>query len=209
MNGREENNQVQITGEVIANFTFNHEMYGEKFYEAFVRVPRSSGVSDQIPIMVSERLLDVMAEWRGCWLNMTGQLRTYNAYVDGRVKLRLHVFVREVESVDLSANPFPKAKNLIELDGYLCKAPIYRKTPLGREIADLLLAVNRPYSKSDYIPCICWGRTARHIAGQGVGTRCILMGRIQSREYTKLLEDGGEETRVAWEVSVGTLYTER
>ena len=202
MDNRNKNNQVQITGEVITNFTFDHEVHGEGFYECFIMVPRISGAFDQIPIMVSDRLVEVSADWLGNWITVTGRLQTYNLHECGRNKVKIHVFAQEVEAFDPLSKIPPHEDNQVILNGYLCKKPTYRKTPLGREIADLILAVNRPYGKSDYIPCICWGRNARYVASLDIGTSLTLEGRIQSRDYIKKLEDGSEEERTAYEVSV-------
>ena len=183
-----ENNQVIIMGEIISDFQFSHEIFGEGFYMVDVNVPRLSDSCDVIPLMVSERLIDVNEDYRGQGIMVQGQFRSYNRHenVSGqglmmrKNKLVLSVFARELEFVD--EMPESSKTNQIYLDGYICKEPIYRKTPLGREIADLLLAVNRPYGKSDYIPCICWGRNARYVSGFDVGQHVQLIGRIQSRD---------------------------
>ena len=198
-----ENNQVTIMGEVVGDFTFSHEIFGEGFYMVDVEVARLSESFDVIPVMVSERLLDVSADYKGCNLCVTGQFRSYNRHEEKKNKLVLSVFAREIEFIDVIEE---SAKtNQIYLDGYICKEPVYRKTPLGREIADLLLAVNRPYGKSDYIPCICWGRNARYVSNFTVGSRCLVWGRIQSREYMKKRSEEMTEKRVAYEVSVSKL----
>ena len=198
-----ENNQVTIMGEVIGDFTFSHEIFGEGFYMVDVEVARLSESYDVIPVMVSERLLDVNADYRGSNLCVMGQFRSYNRHEEKKNKLVLSVFAREIEFMDTIEE---SAKtNQIFLDGYIFKEPVYRKTPLGREIADLLLAVNRPYGKSDYIPCICWGRNARYVSSFTVGSRCLVWGRIQSREYVKKISEEMTEKRVAYEVSVSKL----
>lgn len=198
-----ENNQVTVMGEIVSPFVYSHEIFGEGFYMADLQVARLSESMDIIPLMVSERLLDVNEDYRGSLVTVSGQFRSYNRHEERKNKLVLSVFAREIEFVEDIAE---SAKtNQIYLDGYICKPPIYRKTPLGREIADLLLAVNRPYGKSDYIPCICWGRNARFAAGFEVGARCIVMGRIQSREYVKKISEEDVEKRVAYEVSVSKL----
>ncbi len=153
--------------------------------------------------MVSERLLDVNGDYKGMYIMVNGQFRSYNRHEERKNKLVLSVFAREIEFVDEIGES--TKSNQIYLDGYICKEPVYRKTPLGREIADLLLAVNRPYGKSDYIPCICWGRNARFASNFEVGARCAVWGRIQSREYMKKLSDEQLEKRVAYEVSVSKL----
>ena len=198
-----ENNQVTIMGEVIGDFMFSHEIFGEGFYMVDVEVARLSESSDVIPVMVSERLLDVNADYKGRNLCVAGQFRSYNRHEEKKNKLVLSVFARELEFMDTIEE---SAKtNQIYLDGYICKEPVYRKTPLGREIADLLLAVNRPYGKSDYIPCICWGRNARYVSSFTVGSRCLVWGRIQSREYMKKISEELTEKRIAYEVSVSKL----
>ncbi len=198
-----ENNQVVIMGEIVSDFTFSHEIFGEGFYMVDVRVERLSDSIDIIPLMVSERLLDVNGDYKGMYIVVNGQFRSYNRHEERKNKLVLSVFAREIEFVDEIGES--TKSNQIYLDGYICKEPVYRKTPLGREIADLLLAVNRPYGKSDYIPCICWGRNARFASNFEVGARCAVWGRIQSREYMKKLPDEQLEKRVAYEVSVSKL----
>lgn len=203
MNRFVENNQVTISGEIISEFRYNHEVFGEKFYLVDVRVQRLSGSYDVIPVMVSDRLVDVSYDCRGMLICISGQFRSYNHHDENKNRLILTVFVRDMEFLEeLEAGP--KA-NQIYLEGYICKEPVYRKTPLGREIADVLLAVNRPYGKSDYIPCICWGRNARFAGNFQVGQRCAVWGRVQSREYIKKISDEQVENRVAYEVSVSKL----
>ncbi len=198
-----ENNQVVIMGEIVSDFAFSHEIFGEGFYMVDVRVERLSDSIDIIPLMVSERLLDVNGDYKGMYIVVNGQFRSYNRHEERKNKLVLSVFAREIDFVDeIGENT---KSNQIYLDGYICKEPVYRKTPLGREIADLLLAVNRPYGKSDYIPCICWGRNARFASNFEVGARCAVWGRIQSREYMKKISDEQLEKRVAYEVSVSKL----
>ena len=168
-----------------------------------VSVERLSDSIDIIPLMVSERLLDVRGDYKGMYIVVNGQFRSYNRHEERKNKLVLSVFAREIDFVEeIGENT---KSNQIFLDGYICKEPIYRKTPLGREIADLLLAVNRPYGKSDYIPCICWGRNARFASNFEVGARCAVWGRIQSREYMKKISEEQLEKRVAYEVSVSKL----
>lgn len=199
---RIENNKVTLSGEIVSNFGFSHEVYGEGFYTAMLASERESTVKDIIPIMVSERLIDVKADWIGRFVKVSGQFRSYNKNENGRRHLKLLVFVREFEDITDERGFGLEDENLISLDGYICKEPKYRKTPLGREIADILLAVNRPYGKSDYIPCIAWGRNARFASGLEVGARLQIDGRIQSREYQKRISDDECETRTAYEVSV-------
>lgn len=198
------NNQVTIAGEVVSEFTFSHEVYGEHFYIVNIAVCRLSNSYDVIPVMVSERLIDVTSDYHGCVLQVSGQFRSYNRHEENRNRLVLSVFAREAvlasQEDEDEQNP-----NHIFLDGYVCKHPVYRKTPLGREIADVLLAVNRPYGKSDYIPCICWGRNARFADKFEVGSHIQIWGRIQSREYQKKITEDQYEKRVAYEVSVSKL----
>lgn len=198
-----ENNQVSIMGKIASGFTFSHEVFGEGFYMVDVLVSRLSDSSDRIPVMVSERLIDVTQDYQGEYIQVSGQFRSYNRHEEKKNRLVLSVFAREVSFVEEENDKIKT--NQIFLDGYICKMPVYRKTPLGREIADMLLAVNRPYGKSDYIPCICWGRNARFASGFEVGGHVQVWGRIQSREYMKKLEGDMAEKRVAYEVSVSKL----
>ena len=198
-----ENNQVTIMGKVATEFSFSHEVFGEGFYMVEVEVKRLSNSEDRIPLMISERLIDVTQDYTGEYIMVHGQFRSYNRHEEQKNRLVLSVFVREISFME--EEPDGTKTNSIWLDGYICKEPIYRKTPLGREIADLLLAVNRPYGKSDYIPCICWGRNARYASGLKVGEHVQLLGRIQSREYVKRISDTETEKRVAYEVSVSKL----
>jgi len=197
------NNQVTISGEIVSDFQYSHELYGEKFYMVDVKISRLSDSSDIIPVMVSDRMLDISRDYTGLLVSIDGQFRSYNRHEENRSRLLLSVFARDIEWLDQLKEGY-KA-NQIYLEGYICKEPIYRKTPLGREIADLLLAVNRPYGKSDYIPCICWGRNARFASNFALGTRCEVWGRIQSRNYIKKFTDGNTEERIAYEVSVSKL----
>lgn len=207
MNREIKNNQVTLSGEIASNFEFSHEVFGEGFYTAMLASERTSGQKDIIPIMVSERLVDTGADRTGRFVKVSGQFRSYNKHEDERSKLVLSVFARELEEIEFEHEEPGSGndENNIFLDGYICKPPIYRNTPLGREIADILLAVNRPYGKSDYIPCIAWGRNARFADGLEVGTRLQIEGRIQSREFQKRISDDEFETRTAYEVSVSRL----
>lgn len=198
-----ENNQVSMMGKIASQFAFSHQVFGEGFYTVDLLVKRLSDSEDRIPLMVSERLVDVTQDYEGEYIQVHGQFRSYNRHEEKRNRLVLSVFVRELSFVEEEDDSI--TINQIFLDGYICKPPVYRKTPLGREIADLLLAVNRPYGKSDYIPCICWGRNARYAAAFGVGGHVLVWGRIQSREYMKKLGENETEKRVAYEVSVGKL----
>lgn len=198
-----ENNQVSIVGEIISDFQYSHEVYGEGFYMVEVAVNRLSNFSDYIPLMISERLIDTSQSYIGQKVYVTGQFRSYNRHEELKNRLVLSVFVREIEFIEEETEEMKS--NQIILDGYICKDPIYRKTPLGREIADLLVAVNRSYGKSDYIPCICWGRNARFAARFEVGMHVQIWGRIQSREYVKRLSEDEVEKRTAYEVSVSKI----
>ncbi len=198
-----ENNQVSIMGKIASGFTFSHQVYGEGFYLTDLLVKRLSDQEDRIPLMVSERLVDVTQDYEGEYIMVQGQFRSYNRHEEKKNRLVLSVFVRELSFVEEADDSIKT--NQIFLDGYICKPPVYRKTPLGREIADLLLAVNRPYGKSDYIPCICWGRNARYASAFEVGGHVLLWGRIQSREYIKKLNENQTEKRTAYEVSVSKL----
>ena len=191
MNRVVENNQVTISGKIVSEFKFSHELFGEKFYFMDVKIPRLSGSSDVLPIMVSDRLMDVNQDYDGEIVNVAGQFRSYNRHEEQKNRLILSVFATEIVFVDEIEEGV--RSNQIYLEGFICKEPIYRKTPLGREITDILIAVNRPYGKSDYIPCICWGRNARFASGLEVGTRCIVKGRIQSREYMKKISEEQSE----------------
>lgn len=198
------NNQVTLSGEIVSGFEFNHEVYGEGFYTAMLAIERTSGQKDVIPILVSNRLVDVKKDLAGRFAKVSGQFRSYNKHEGEKNRLILSVFATEFE--EFEEMPFSdNYRNCITLDGYICKPPNYRETPLGREIADILLAVNRPYGKSDYIPTICWGRNAAYAGGLEVGTRLRIQGRIQSREYQKQISDDEYETRTAYEVSVGKM----
>ena len=203
MNRIAENNQVTISGEITSKLHFSHEAFGEKFYIFSVKVQRLSGAFDNIRVMVSERLFNVAEEYTGLPVYIEGQFRSYNQFGEFKNRVMLSVFARKILLLDEEEKN--TKSNQIHLNGYICKRPVCRQTPLGREIADLLLAVNRPYGKSDYIPCICWGRNARYAESLEVGTRLSLAGRIQSREYTKQISETEQEQRVAYEVSVSRI----
>ena len=206
-----ENNYLTLVGKVTGEKRFSHEIYGERFYIFDLSIPRLSGNADVIPITVSERLITDEMLQEGKKLLVKGQFRSYNSYENEKNRLILTVFakdVTELEEDEQEENEISKKDtitNEVVLIGYICKKPIYRQTPFGREIADLLLAVNRAYNKSDYIPSIAWGRNARFCQNLEVGTRVKIVGRVQSRNYEKKLEDGTVETRVAYEVSIGSL----
>lgn len=196
----EKNNKVFISGEIISDAEFSHEVYGEGFYEMNVLVKRLSGQGDILPVTISERLISDKELKKGANINAIGQFRSYNKLVDGKSKLMLTVFVREIVEESIVRNP-----NSIVLKGYICKSPIYRTTPFNREIADVLIAVNRSYNKSDYIPCIAWGRNARFAKNLEVGEKVALIGRIQSREYQKRVADDDIRVLTAYEVSISKL----
>ena len=196
-----ENNTVTIVGTVKSKPEFSHEMYGEGFYNVYLEVPRLSDISDTLPITVSERLISGVGLEVGSKLVVLGQLRSYNKLLDGSNKLILTIFARDLKKDDEEI----KNPNQIYLDGFICKKPIYRTTPFGREITDMLIAVNRPYNKSDYIPSIAWGRNARYSENLTVGDRIRVWGRIQSREYQKKLNEDEVITRTAYEVSISKM----
>lgn len=205
----DDNNHLVLVGKVTSEKRFSHEIYGEKFYIFDLSVPRLSGNADIIPVTISERLLTLRDLEIGNKVEIDGQFRSYNSYEQERNRLILTVFVKDIQFIDNQeeeeeANQ-DTISNEVTLDGYICKKPIYRKTPFGREISDILLAVNRAYNKSDYIPCIAWGRNARFCENIPVGTEVKIIGRVQSREYEKKHEDGTVEKKVAYEVSVSSL----
>ena len=206
-----ENNYLTLVGKVTGEKKFSHEIYGERFYIFNLEIPRLSGNEDIIPITVSERLIKEDTLKEGNKLLIKGQFRSYNSYENEKNRLILTVFAKDI--MELQENEDEENEmvrkdiitNEVVLVGYICKKPIYRQTPFGREISDLLLAVNRAYNKSDYIPCIAWGRNARFCQNLEVGTEVKVVGRVQSRAYEKKHEDGTIENRVAYEVSVGSL----
>ena len=206
-----ENNYLTLVGKVTGEKKFSHEIYGEKFYVFDLEILRLSGNSDIIPITVSERIVTDEMLILGKKLLVKGQFRSYNSYENEKNRLILTVFAKdivEIEENEEEENEMVKkdvVTNEVVLIGYICKQPIYRQTPFGREIADILLAVNRAYNKSDYIPTIAWGRTARFCQNLEVGTKVKVVGRVQSRIYEKKYEDGTVENRVAYEVSIGSL----
>ena len=200
INENKQNNKVYLKGEIVTEARFSHEMYGEGFYEMDILVKRLSGQADVLPVTISERLIERGNVKVGTELKALGQFRSYNKLVDGKSKLMLTVFVREILDEDYSQNP-----NNIVLSGYICKPPIYRTTPFNREIADVLIAVNRAYNKSDYIPCIAWGRNARFVKNLSVGEKIALSGRIQSREYQKKISETETKFMTAYEVSISKL----
>lgn len=206
-----DNNHLVLMGKVTSEKRFSHEIYGESFYIFDMEVPRLSDTQDIIPVTISERLIPEGSLEIGKKVLIKGQFRSYNSYENERNKLILTVFAKDIffeDEIESQVNEEENKEivsNEVILTGYICKKPIYRQTPFGREIADLLLAVNRAYNKSDYIPAIAWGRTARFCQNIDVGTEVKVTGRVQSRTYEKKFEDGTSETRVAYEVSVASL----
>ena len=195
------NNKIYLEGKVTSGLEFSHEMYGEGFYTFDLDVMRLSDSVDTLNITVSERLLSDIKLEVGIDVIVEGQLRSYNKFIDGSNKLILTVFARNIEPcIERSKNP-----NEIFLDGYICKEPIYRTTPFGREIADVLLAVNRAYNKSDYIPTIAWGRNSRFCQTLSVGDNIKVWGRLQSREYQKKVSDSEVIRKIAYEVSISKM----
>lgn len=197
-----QNNVVHLSGQIASELEFSHEIMDEKFYDFTIAVQRLSGQKDFVPVTVSERIIGENNFEIGNLIGLIGQFRSYNKIVENHSKLVLKVFVRELCDYD------EQLPNSIEIEGYVCKPPIYRTTPFKREICDLLVAVNRAYNKSDYIPAIAWGRNARFASTFSVGNKVRLVGRIQSRPYQKQLESGEVEERVAYEVSVSALLSE-
>ena len=193
-----ESNVAELCGVVLSELRFSHKTYGEIFYTFVLGIERRSGYIDEINSMVSERLIFDNPPREGDFVEIKGQIRTYNEIVDEKNKLNVVVFAKEI----YQSENFGYNENYIYLEGFLCKEPLKRTSPLGREICDMMLAVNRMYNKSDYIPCIAWGRNAGYAEKLGVGTKLALEGRIQSREYKKKLDDGTAEMRKAFEVSV-------
>lgn len=195
-------NVVTVIGDIHSPLVFSHEMYGEGFYTFEINVARLSDYNDVLPITVSERIMMELSMDVGTTVKVEGQLRSYNKYEDGRNKLILTIFARELCLYDEEEVKNP---NQITLDGYICKKPVYRSTPFGREITDMLIAVNRPYNKSDYIPCIAWGRNARFSEKLQVGDHLKIWGRVQSREYQKRLSEDKTAKRIAYEVSISKM----
>ena len=193
-----ESNIAELCGAVLSELKFSHKTYGEIFYTFVLGIERRSGYIDEINIMVSERLIFDNPPRINDFVEIKGQVRTYNELLEGRNKLNVVVFAKEIY---LSEN-FGYNENYVYLEGFLCKEPLKRTSPLGRDICDLMMAVNRMYNKSDYIPCIAWGRNAGYAESLGVGTKLSVEGRIQSREYRKKFEDGSSEMRKAFEVSI-------
>lgn len=204
INELQSSNKVILQGEVADELVFSHEIYGESFYEFNLKVKRLSDTYDLIPVTISNRIMQDVDLYPGVTFSFEGQFRSYNKLIDGKSKLMLTVFVLQVLNDQEIMCP-----NEIELTGYICKEPIYRVTPFKREICDLLLAVNRSYNKSDYLPCIAWGRNARYVRNFAIGDKITVVGRIQSREYSKKLDDGEVVTKVAFEVSLSKITADK
>ena len=204
-----DNNHITLVGKVTSDKKFSHEIYGEKFYIFELSIPRLSGNADNIPVTISERLLTERDLPIDSKILLEGQFRSYNSYQGEKNRLILTVFAKNIEFMENQEEEIVAGRDIttneVVLDGYICKEPIYRKTPFGREISDILLAVNRSYNKSDYIPCIAWGRNAKFCETVPVGAEIRVIGRVQSRKYEKKYEDGTVEERVAYEVSVSSL----
>lgn len=201
-----ENNKIELCGVIASTPELNHKNYGENFYGFRLSCSRKSTEKDMLPIIVSDRLVEIKDLQVGKKISVKGQVRTFNKHIsDDKRKLLIMVFARDVREVEEESESAPEFNNNVKLSGYICKPPVYRVTPKGREIADVLIAVNRTYGKSDYIPCITWGRNARYTGNLDVGTRVDVEGRLQSREYTKKLDDGTEEIRTAYEISVSRI----
>ena len=194
-------NKVYIEGIIVSELSFSHEMYGEGFYNFNVEVPRLSETADILPITVSERLFATMDMSAGQKIKVEGQLRSYNKFIDGANRLILTIFARDIKPIE----EISKSPNQIFIEGFICKSPIYRTTPFGREITDLLVAVNRPYNKSDYIPAIAWGRNARFSSTLTIGAHIKVWGRVQSREYEKKLSEENSIKKTAYEVSISKM----
>lgn len=195
------NNQINLTGRVFSSPEYSHTLYGEAFYRLILNVDRLSGASDSIPVTVSERLLCGIPLEEGSLLSLSGQIRSYNQHSENGNRLTITVFALEISREPDDSAHFNEAV----IEGHICKPVVYRTTPFSREIADILLAVNRRYGKSDYLPCIAWGRNARFVRELGVGSKIHISGRLQSREYQKCFADGRSETRMAYEVSCSTI----
>ena len=189
------NNNVKLTGTITTEYSHHHSLYGEGFYTAMLAVNRASGAVDLIPLMISDRLINTNEDMTGACVCLNGEFRSYNQHDADRTRLVLHVFVHGIEVLDAG-----KDSNDISLEGYICKQPTYRQTPLGRQISDVMLAVNRAYGKTDYVPCILWGRNAFFASSLGVGDFVRIAGRIQSREYMK-----DDAVKTAYEVSARQL----
>lgn len=201
-NNMENNNIINLTGKIVSDFEYSHQVYGESFYSFNLECKRLSDAADILPVTISERLIITENISVGSFVEIQGQLRSYNNYLEGKTHLVLTVFAKDIVTKDgeICGNP-----NEIKLTGFICKPPVYRKTPFGREIADVLLAVNRAYNKSDYIPVICWGRNARFAGTLSVGDNISVYGRMQSRVYHKKIDENSYVEKTAFEVSVSKI----
>jgi len=199
-------NNIEIRGVISSDFTFSHEVYGEGFYNFIVGASRLSESIDLLPVTVSERLISSMALAQGDLVDIRGQVRSYNNYIqeERRNRLLITIFAREIEQIDADSSAL-KNPNNVYLDGFICKKPVFRETPFGREIADILLAVNRSYNKSDYIPCICWGRNAKFASTLNISDNVRIGGRLQSRVYQKKYDDGSVVEKSAYEISISKI----
>ncbi len=200
-NSNTQNNIIELSGQIASEFTYSHQVYGEAFYSFMLCSKRLSDTYDTLPVTVSERLLIDVEAKSGQFISVTGQLRSYNSYSEGKTHLILTVFAKDIKIINEPANDI----NNIRLDGFICKPPVYRTTPFNREIADILLAVNRAYKKSDYIPIICWGRNAKYASTLEVGSNISVTGRMQSRIYHKKLSETETIEKTAYEVSVSKI----
>ena len=203
---QETTNNIEIRGVISSDFVFSHEVYGEGFYNFMVGSARLSESVDLLPVTISERLISGMDLMQGDFIDIRGQVRSYNSYIqeERRNRLLITIFAREIEVLD-PENISPKNPNNVFLDGFICKKPVFRETPFGREIADVLLAVNRSYNKSDYIPCICWGRNARFAGNLNISDNVRIGGRLQSRVYQKKYDDGSVVEKSAYEISISKI----
>lgn len=200
-NSNTQNNIIELSGQIASEFTYSHQVYGEAFYSFMLCSKRLSDTYDTLPVTISERLLIDVEAKSGQFISVTGQLRSYNSYSEGKTHLILTVFAKDIKIINEPAND----TNNIRLDGFICKSPVYRTTPFNREIADILLAVNRAYKKSDYIPIICWGRNAKYASTLEVGSNISVTGRMQSRIYHKKLSETETIEKTAYEVSVSKI----
>ncbi|MDO5388642.1 MAG: single-stranded DNA-binding protein [Clostridia bacterium] len=200
-NSNVQNNIIDLSGQIISDFVYSHQVYGEAFYTFQLKSKRLSDTYDILPVTVSERLLIDIDANKGAFVSLKGQLRSYNSYSEGKTHLILTVFAKSIETAEESLNDV----NNIVLNGYICKTPVYRTTPFNREISDILLAVNRAYKKSDYIPIICWGRNAKFASNLQVGSNILVTGRMQSRNYQKKLSETEVAEKTAYEVSVSKI----
>lgn len=200
-NSNTQNNIIELSGQIASEFTYSHQVYGEAFYSFMLCSKRLSDTYDTLPVTISERLLIDVEAKSGQFVSVTGQLRSYNSYSEGKTHLILTVFAKDIKIINEPANDI----NNIRLDGFICKPPVYRTTPFNREISDILLAVNRAYKKSDYIPIICWGRNAKYASTLEVGSNISVTGRMQSRIYHKKLSETETIEKTAYEVSVSKI----